>query len=73
MPLLPLLGNNEFCLFLASSFGIKKLNKLLFEVVIQNNVEHAIMAIIAVATNLLDLITLGNMNDLVDLFVDPCL
>jgi hypothetical protein len=71
MPLLSLLGSNEFCPFLASSsFGIKKLNKLLFEAVIQNNAEHPIMAIITVATNLFDFITLGNMNGLVDLFVD---
>jgi len=59
-----MMGDAEFCPFLASSFGIKKSNKLLLEVVIQNKVEHAIMATIALAANLLDFITLGNINGL---------
>jgi hypothetical protein len=57
-----MMGDAEFCPFLASSFGIKKSNKLLLEVVIQNKVEHAIMATIVLAANLLDFITLYYAN-----------
>jgi hypothetical protein len=41
---------------------MKELKKLLFAVVVQNNVEEAIMTVTAIAINLLDFISFGSDN-----------